>query len=261
MGLPNSNLYKIERKIQKEKRRLEKSSPSNEKINILCVRFGNKYGLEYVEKLRNMVQRNITIPYNIFCLTDSNHSIKGVTNIYQKNQGYEKGWWHKVHMFDPNLPISGRILYFDLDVIIHSNIDKLAYFNNKDFVGIRDFNRKFHPSWRHLNSSVMAWNQGTQEDIFLEFKKNPSNALRLHGDQDWIFKVARQRINFWPDEWIQSYKWEIRSRAELGIIQGKRRFKEVKNQLSIHPECCVAVFHGEPNPSDVHDKFVVDNWQ
>jgi len=27
------------------------------------------------------------------------------------------------------------------------------------------------------------------------------------------------------------------------------------------PECSVAVFHGDPNPCAVQDKFVVDNWR
>ena len=32
------------------------------KLTVLCVRFGNKYGREYVERLRNMVSRHMTIP-------------------------------------------------------------------------------------------------------------------------------------------------------------------------------------------------------
>jgi len=96
------------------------------KLTVLCVRFGNKYGPEYVERLRNMVARHLTIPYEFVCLTDDQHPIEGVRNIILSDQGYTKKWWHKVHMFDPSLGLNGRILYLDLDVVIVNNIDKLV---------------------------------------------------------------------------------------------------------------------------------------
>ena len=80
-------------------------------ITVLCVRFGNKYSREYVERLRNMVARHLTVPYEFVCLTDDQHDIAGVRKIYQPNANYARGWWHKVHMFDSALPIRGRILY------------------------------------------------------------------------------------------------------------------------------------------------------
>ena len=228
-------------------------------ITVLCVRFGSGYGIEYVERLRNMVSRHMTVPYEFVCLTDDNTKIDGVKILLQKNSGYVKQWWHKVHMFDHSLPLEGRILYFDLDVVIHNNIDKLAV-NTNDFLGIRDFNRKFHPGWKILNSSTMCWTHGLHSDIYNEFKKNPKLAMRLHGDQDWIWTRAKDKIKFFPENWIQSYKWEIRNKSEIININGSKNFRDVKNDLRINPECCVAVFHGEPKPQDVKDKFVIDNW-
>lgn len=232
----------------------------NIKITVLCVRFGNKYGREYVERLRNMVSRHLTVPHEIACLTDDQHPIEGVRTIYQPNANYAKGWWHKVHMFDPNLPLAGRIIYFDLDVVIHNNIDKLVTFKSNNFVGIHDFNRKFYASWKYLNSSVLAWTHGMESHIWNQFKSNPKDAQRMQGDQDWIWKLSKDKISFWPKEWIMSYKWEIRSREELAVINGKRQFKEVNNNVKLHPECSIAVFHGDPNPCAVQDKFVLDNW-
>jgi hypothetical protein len=232
-----------------------------DKITILCVRFGNKYGREYVERLRNMVSRHLTVPYEFACLTDDQHPIQNVKTIYQPNANYPKGWWHKVHMFDANLPLRGRILYFDLDVVICANIDKLCGFAQDQFVGIHDFNRKFYASWKNLNSSVLAWNHGSQSHIYEQFKQKPADAQRLQGDQDWIWKLCQNKIKFWPKEWIQSYKWEIRNREELAVLNGKRQFKTVKDNVVIHPECSVAVFHGDPNPCAVQDKFVIDNWR
>jgi hypothetical protein len=230
-------------------------------ITVLCVRFGNKYGREYVERLRNMVSRHFTVPYEFACLTDDQHDIPGVRKIYQPNANYARGWWHKVHMFDSTLPLKGRILYMDLDVVIHANIDKLAGYHRNSFIGIHDFNRKFFPSWNYLNSSVLAWTHGTQGHIYDQFKQKPSEAQRLQGDQDWIWKLCKDRMKFWPKEWVMSYKWEIRSREELVVAQSRRQFKTVRDDIRPPPDCSIAVFHGEPNPQDVQDKFVVDNWR
>jgi hypothetical protein len=246
---------------EKENQQALASIDPNVKITILCVRFGNKYGREYVERLRNMVSRHMTIPYEFVCLTDDQHPITGVRSIVQPNSNYARGWWHKVHMFDPNIPLAGRILYFDLDVVIHANIDKLAGYLTTEFVGIHDFNRKFHANWKYLNSSVLAWNHGSQTHIWNQFKTNPREAQRLAGDQDWIWKLSQSTIKFWPREWIQSYKWEIRSREELTLLNGKRQFTNVRDDVVIEPSCSVAVFHGDPNPCAVRDKFVLDNWR
>jgi hypothetical protein len=233
---------------------------TGETITILCVRFGTKYGREYVERLRDMVARHITVPYTFVCLTDDRHPIDGVVSIVQPMANYKKLWWHKVHMFDPDLPLQGRILYFDLDIVIHNNINKLFVNQEDKFLGIRDFNRKFIKTWFSLNSSVMTWVHGTQSNVYISFKERPQEAQTLQGDQDWIWKICRANITFWPDEWIMSYKWEIRSRDELIFQNGKRQFKTVASP-PIPSQCSVLVFHGDPKPEDVQDQFIVDNWR
>lgn len=263
---------KEQRKARKARQRLEKeqntflkenkiTEPNTDPHNILCVRFGNKYSKDYVEKLRNMIDRNISVPFNLYCLTDDPNPIPGVQLIVQPNAAYPKGWWHKIHMFDPKLPLRGRILYMDLDVVICNNIDKLTKIYNDDFMGIRDFNRKFQPKWKYLNSSVMSWVHGTQNHIYNQFMVNPNLAQRMHGDQDWTWKMSREKIKFWPENWIQSYKWEIRDRHDLQIINGVRQFRTIDNDIKPETDCCIVVFHGDPNPALVKDRFVLENWR
>jgi hypothetical protein len=270
MKLSKEGLTKAEFKYYKEHGTLPPSSTEDKHITILCVRFGNRYGPEYVERLRNMISRNITIPYEIVCLTDDPRPIKDVRLIVQGSAGYSKLWWHKVHMFDPSLPLRGRILYFDLDIIICDNIDRLALNTQPaskhsdlgdTIMGIQDFNRAFYPGWKILNSSAMSWMHGRHSEIWDNFKTNPKSAQRLHGDQDWIWQQARHKIIFWPKEWIQSYKWEIRSREELVMRNGSRGFKSVRNDITIPKDCSVLVFHGDPKPQDIQDKIVLDYWK
>ena len=207
MELSNLPQTKEEHRRLKAIRRAEKAAGQGQKevdvagnevdkVTVLCVKFGTKYGREYIERLRNMVSRHITVPYEFVCITDDQHPIEGVRSIVQPMKNYKKIWWHKVHMFDPNLPINGRILYFDLDVVIHDNIDNLTIGHGNTFLGIKDFNRKFHPAWIYLNSSVMSWIHGTQTHIYQQFNNNPNEAQKLQGDQDWIWKTSKDRISF-----------------------------------------------------------------
>ena len=37
---------------------------------ILCVKWGDKYGREYVEKLKEQCEKNCSVHFNFYCLTD-----------------------------------------------------------------------------------------------------------------------------------------------------------------------------------------------
>jgi len=230
-------------------------------ISVLCVRFGDAYSRTYVKKLRNMVGRHLTVPYEFVCLTDDPRPIQGVRSIVQPNGNYKKGWWHKVHMFDPGLKLENTILYFDLDIIIHENIDTLLEVDSPKITGIRDFNRKFNPNWNSLNSSVLCWQHKRHPELWTDFIRNTAAAQRLPGDQDWIWHKAKKKVAFYQDNLIQSYKWEVRSRKELTGQSEQRAFKNIDNTVKANTESCVTVFHGYPKPDSTQDKFVVDNWK
>ena len=42
---------------------------------ILCMKWGTKYGPEYVNRLHSMVRRHLTIPHRFVCLTDNREGL------------------------------------------------------------------------------------------------------------------------------------------------------------------------------------------
>ncbi len=44
-------------------------------VNIICIKWGTKYGPDYVNKLRSMVQRHLKRPHRFVCLTDDTNGI------------------------------------------------------------------------------------------------------------------------------------------------------------------------------------------
>ena len=102
--------------------------------NVVCIKWGTKYGPEYVNILYAMVKRNITIPHKFVCITDDPTDLTPGIHILPMQESIVEGWWHKLTLFKPTIgDLTGRILFLDLDVIITGNID--CFFIDKDFFG------------------------------------------------------------------------------------------------------------------------------
>ena len=229
--------------------------------HVLCVKWGTKYSSQYVNVLKNMCARHLTVPYEFHCLTEDSTGLDPDVHVIPlPNRPGIKTWWSKLYMFAPELPIQGTILFFDLDIIIFRNIDCLFGHNPGTFQIIRDFNRCRVKDWKLSNSSCMRWEKGKLDYLWNEFSKDPGAIMtRNHGDQDYITKRADGDINHWPDEWIRSYKWEMQGKTHVQVKNGvKYKFEK---EPTITEENRVAVFHGKPNPLECGDQFVVDNWR
>jgi hypothetical protein len=170
---------------------------------IVCLKWGNKYGPEYVNTLEQMVRRYCTLPFEFVCFTENPTGLNHTVKVMPLPTSYGvNGWWHKPLLFNPSLPLQdpqGTILYIDLDVIIFRSIDNLFTYKPGEFCVIRDFNRCNNPAWNKFNSSVVRWNIGQHPQIYRDFIKDPSSPVRrFHGDQDWLFaQVKREESLLW----------------------------------------------------------------
>jgi hypothetical protein len=208
-------------------------------ITVACVWWGDLYGIDYVEKLRDGVARNLHIPHTFVCITD-NKVPEGV--IKMKPQIKAGTWWQKVGLFSPDLfGRSARILYLDLDLVVVGSLDQIANVA-EPFCMIENYG----PNTGHAahNSSCMVWTPSEETDrIFNCFTADVSK--QLHGDQCWIWRVMRDTIHDFPKHYCVSYKYE-KQRAD---------WRFATNETS-----CV-VFHGEPKPHKVKDPQIVNHWR
>lgn len=230
-------------------------------LNVICLKHGTKYGPEYVNNLYNMIVRNLTVPYNFICFTDDPSQLNSNINIRLLPNSPLSGWWWKPYIFKEDHFAKGDTnFYIDLDMVIIKNIDHFIDFKPESFVGLRDVGRIFRPDLKKLGSAVLKWPAGEYSDIWTKFEKNSDIINRLHGDQDWIWTLHSPNINFFPDEWIKSYKWEIRVRSELEGFRETLQFKCIRNP-DIPNNTAILAFHGYPNPHQVLDPIIVDNWR
>ena len=101
----------------------------------MCVKYGTKYGADYVNKLYNGVKRNLSINYTFACFTEDNNGLDEnikVIPLKEKNSEWQ-GWWSKVNIFDGEYyrdiirnEQELTVLYIDLDMIIAGNMDDLV---------------------------------------------------------------------------------------------------------------------------------------
>ena len=201
------------------------------------------------------------MPHRFVCFTDDSTGLNSAIEIHAlpNNQALH-GWWWKLYLFQADhFPDGDTILFFDLDMVIVGNIDKIVEYLPGEFVGLEDVGRVFNRPPK-LGSAVMRWQANNFSNIWTEFAKNRAFAQKWHGDQDWIWMTEKDSIKFFPREWIISYKWEARNMQELIRENGKSRFRDVRSPV-IPADTCVLAFHGTPNPHEVLDAIVVDNWQ
>jgi hypothetical protein len=208
-----------------------------------------------------MVTKHSKIPFGFACITENPIGLNpNIKIIALPNVPEISGWWYKPWVFSKDLPLQGTILFFDLDLVVIKNIDELWNYCPGRFCIIRDFNRVTIKEWNKFNSSIFKFEKGSYSFVWENLIKDIKITKKMHGDQDWIFSQIKSNFQFWPDEWIKSYKWEIRNRQDIVREGTKRVFKQIINP-DIDPRTKILVFHGDPKPSDVKDPIIVDNWQ
>lgn len=94
---------------------------------VICMKWGDKFGPEYVNRLYSMVSRNLTLPFKFVCFTDNGAGINRNVEIrplpdMALPDGKERGW-RKLSTFRDDIGLSGRVLFLDLDTVIVGNID------------------------------------------------------------------------------------------------------------------------------------------
>lgn len=234
-------------------------------IDCACVIHGTAYDWRYVDTLYSMLARNFSRPVRLHVWTESS---RPVPEPYVKHQlqdwpgieGPRKSWWYKMQMFDPEHH-PGRLLYFDLDVVILRNIDWMLDLDTRYFWTIRDFRHHFRGAWHGINSSCMIWHTVKFQHVWRDFCQHNIHAItRQHqGDQDYLNRViGEQERRFLPEEKLRSWRWEVK---DGGMDFKKKTYRRPDAGSVIPINTDIIVFHGRPKPHEISDPVVVDLWR
>ena len=229
--------------LEKKTILLQQFPSSRSKVTIVCVlKSGGTYTIDYVVKLKSMIDRNTTIPYGFICLTDMDID-KNICESIKLIRG-QAGWWSKIELFRPNLMNAKQIIYFDLDTIILKNIDDILDFQH-NFSALYPWNEKNRRNGL-CASGMMAWrNDNTFSFIFDRF--DPGRTKNYpRGDQEYISQTLRTKKK----------KPEFLQNLFLGIYSYKRNCRE-----RLPKNARIICFHGKPRLHEIKIQWVKDNWR
>ena len=213
-------------------------------VNIICMKWGEKYDSSYVNKLFNMVSRNLNRNFRFICLTDDNSGFLSSIESFDLPKlnlpdGIPERGWTKLVTFSENLfDIQGQCLFLDLDLIIVNRIDELFELEG-DFFIIKDFIRKDSIG----NSSVYRFEMGKFFDVLEYFQQNFTEIQsKYRNEQEYLSDYMKNNhsLNYWPIEWCQSFK--------KNCVQ--KGFKQFFYPPLLPQEAKIIIFHGKPNPPD-----------
>lgn len=204
-------------------------------VACLFVKGEYPYTVEYVRRLRAMVQQWLDRPFRFVCLTDQPDVMpEGVEAIPVTKLPRSFAYWTKLELFNPVRNWHGRVLYLDLDVLIVAPLAPLVDFAAPFALSAdpasprqRVLDRYGRKIVRRFNSSVMVWDGGTQNNLFTDW--TPAVAQRLSGDQDWIGEQAAEAAGM-PRAWFPRLSEVIRPPFD----------RDVKIVLTKHPKNHIA---------------------
>jgi hypothetical protein len=217
-----------------------------EMVTVLCMKWGAKYGPDYVNRLYGMVARHLARPFRFVCLTDDATGIRAdvacapIPALPPIAQPKERGWL-KLASFSPELRdlLDEVVLYLDLDVVIMGPLDPL--FEHPGALPlIRDW---YQPVRKVGNSSVYRYRPAEQYALFDAFcRDTDAIVLRIRNEQEFLseYLEARGELAFWPKAWCKSFRVSCLAPWPLRAWLTPRR----------PPDCRVLVFHGEPKPPE-----------
>lgn len=231
-------------------------------IHCACLIHSDGYTWNYVDRLYNMITRNITRPIIMHVYTEDSRSVPAP---YIKHNlidwgiaGPKRSWWYKLQMFNSEHH-SGPLLYFDLDTVITGNIDWIWNLNLQHFWTVRDFKYLWRPNFNGSNSSVMWWNTSLYNYIWQDVKRQKITDFfkRYHGDQDYITNAITNR-RFFNTDWVKSWRWEC---LDGGYNFQRRIHRLPGTGTHLYRDTSIVVFHGNPKPHEINDTLITNHWQ
>lgn len=209
-------------------------------LTVWCVCVGDKYSTNEILLLKKLVERNLSKKHRFVCITD--RSVDGVETLAPPTD--YPGWWSKIGLFKPGVA-TNTSLYLDLDVVITGSLNVLVdHYKHCTLAMAWNWAKSGHGG---CQSSVMVWRGNCAHQIYADF--DPANAHWppinrpgiLWGDQEMITKLrdsGKLLVTQIRKEFIKSYKYHC--------------------QDSLPEQCRVVVFHGDPKPGQVTDRWVAE---
>ena len=216
---------------------------------VICIKWGTRYGSDYVNRLFSMVKRNTKNPTRFVCFTDDATGVDQGVEIRPLpsiNIPDHVSWtpWRKLSLWqNPLEDLSGDLLFLDLDLVVTGNLDDFFSYEPGKYAVIHNWTQ---PNLKIGNTSCFRFTVGKHTHIFDQFNAAPDTVLsQFRIEQQYISDQIPDQV-FWPEDWCLSFKHNLMPRWPLNFFQEPELPKNAR----------IIAFTGKPDPEDA----VVGKW-
>ena len=239
-----------------------------EKINLLTIKWGDKFPPAYPNLIHRMAKRHMPCKFDSYCMTDNGTGLDSDIKIVECTEQWlwndiltMKQWWFwdaiKMSLFAPKLcGIEGKILFSDLDNLFLSDMNRVIQtkppaiietnWNPKWHIGMHGGNyfltMGFNASLIYVDNRDPITNQ-----IWKHFKKYYHQAKgSLYSSDAYLWRCHRNTMNTYPEGTIYSH-------SRGAKYPDKQKYK-------YRPDHAVCVFmeDHEPDPLDIKEGWEAD---
>ena len=218
---------------------------------IITLKWGDRYGPEYVNRLASAVRRHTKTGVSIVCFTDDAKGIDPSVEIHPIPEidlppDEMITGWRKLCLFRPDLPIEGMALFLDLDIVITGPLDAFFSYGTADEIPIIHNWIPAHKTWFRPdpmigNSSVFRFQLNHCTFVWEQFHREKDWALAtFRPPQSYLTHCIRPRLKFWPASWVRSFKRHCLPIFPLNLVFAPHLPKDAQ----------IIAFHGKPDPDE-----------
>ena len=205
-------------------------------INIYSLKWGQKYGPEYVNRLYAGLKRYLRKPFTYTCITDDPTGLNTAIKIvdyssfdpfnYPKDRVFTR---EKLVMFDKFT--QGKNAWIDLDALIHKDITFLFeqslerpkfiwnYWNNYEERSLQWYGKC---ASCHVNSSFVMWENDNGKYLYDLLNDNKEKVFFTYKSLDkFLFYQAHRKglLDYWPEGTISNFNREaFRQKGYISIF-------------------------------------------
>lgn len=229
---------------------------NDEPVNVICMKWGDRYGPHYVNNLYAGVKKHLHRPFRFVCVTDNPNGLAEGVEAVPIPERPDVPKWPNVFLkllmtADGFADLQGPTLFCDIDIIITGDID--CFFDYKPGKNIIIHN---WVEWRKQlfrkrpdigNSSVFRFEAGKSQyicDKFLSEKERAMDRSIFCTEQAYLTHAMKEQY-WWPEQWVRSFKRHSQRPFPLNFILPPKLPKDTR----------ILVFHGRPDPDQALTGF------
>ena len=230
---------------------------------VICMKWGTRYGPEYVNRLYSMVRRHTKRPTRLVCYTDDPTRLDAGVETFplpyivlpekkshkSASAPLSKLPWRKLSLWQKNLEgVTGEVLFLDLDTVITGSLDEFFDYEPGHFCVARNWTQQ---NDNIGNTSIFRFPVGGHTYIYDRIMNDCEGVMSEHRNEQIYISREITGMKFWPAEWCLSFKSSLIPAWPLNFFIAPPLPAGTK----------VVAFPGKPDPDEAMEgRWPLKHW-